>query len=667
MFQQILFPPDSTWQAPNLADLPNLKGVKRIGFDVETRDPQLQKLGVGSQRDGYIVGYCLAIEDGPAFYLPIRHATGQNMSVDGVNAYIRDQVKEFDGEVVGANLRYDLDYLCQELGGFLGRDIFPKAKAFRDVQLADPLINENFFKYSLDSIAERWGVPLKQEADLNEAARDYGFVKKGKRDANGKRPVDAKSNLWKLDPKYIGEYGEHDARLPLTILRLQEQAIEEAGMQRIWNLESAVLPALVRMKRRGVRIDFDRLDFIEQWCITQEGVAFEEVRRFCGTRLSADDLSLPNALAPVLQGIGAQLSRNPKNNQWKIDEAVLKGLKHPVATAILTARKINKIRRDFVRSIRDHACNGRIHCSFNQLKRASDDGHGGTMGAVTGRLSSSNPNLQQQPGPKDTDPETMGITDHLALMWRSIYLPEEGAIWACNDYSQQEPRLLHHYAELSECTGAKAACDRYRTDPNTDNHSMFAEMCEIKRKIAKTIYLGKCYRMGGAKFATSLGLPTMRKLIGMGSNQRWIVTAGEEAQALLDKFDAGAPYVNELATKVEKEARRKGYVRTLLGRHCHFELEKDGSGNLVGVHKAINKLIQGSAADQTKQALVACDQELLWDDSNRMILQVHDELDFSVVSRSEAESYAEIMRDVVPLTVPCKVDVETGPNWADIQ
>lgn len=657
MLQKIFWPPASTWQAPALSDLPEWKGCPLVGFDVETRDPQLSKLGCGAQRDGYIVGFCIALDDGPSFYLPIRHATGENLPLANVIEYIRQQVKHFDGTLVGGNLSYDLRYLCAELDGFLGRDIFPNVSRFADVQIADALINELHFQYDLDIVAKRWGLETKDESLLKEAGEAFALYKGRGKD----RKLDVKSNLWKLDPKYVGPYGEWDAELPLHILKKQEQVIAQEGLQQIWDLECEVLPALVRMSLRGIRVNDERLEEIRQWCWDREQEQYHDIYRYCGKHVDETTISKANYLAPILQGIGASLGRT-KKGQWNIDDAALKEINHPVATAMRYAKKINKVRRDFVTSIRNHMVNGRIHCEYSQLRRTKEDG--GSSGTITGRLSATHPNMQQQPSPKDTDPETMCLTDDLSLMWRSIYEPEPGHTWTCIDYSQQEPRLLHHYAEITGCQGARAACDRYRNDPSTDNHSMFAEMTGLPRKFAKTVYLGTCYRMGGAKFAKQLGLPALKKNIGTAADPKWIMTAGPEAQAVLDAFDRGAPYVNILAGKAEKEAKRKGYIRTLLGRHLHFD--EDENGNLLGVHKAINKLIQGSAADQTKKALVAVDRELLWDDDHILLAQVHDELDFSLLEENRSKRLAELMCDVVSLRVPVKVDVESGPTWGEI-
>jgi DNA polymerase I-like protein with 3'-5' exonuclease and polymerase domains len=381
--------------------------------------------------------------------------------------------------------------------------------------------------------------------------------------------------------------------------------------------------------------------------------------------LSADDLAQPNAVAGPLQYIGAKLRRNAKNNQYNIDAGVLRGLNHPVSDAILTARKVNKVRRDFIAGIREHAIGDRLHCTFHQLKGEKGGKGGGLAGAGTGRLSSSHPNLQQQPSTKNEDEATMRPEDYLSRMWRQVYIPDEGKQWACLDFKAQEPRILMHYAEICGCPGARAAAQKYRDDPNTDSHTMMAELTGLKRKVAKVVYLGKCYRMSGKLFAQSLGLPTVVKTYGFGERKgQKYETAGPEAEEILKTFREKAPYIDKLAEIAEEQGLSKGHIKTLLGRHCHFPKEMvDGkwTGNYLDGFKALNKLIQGSAADQTKAVMADA-----FEAGIPIQLQCHDELDFSFSDPSEVKQLHDIMVNAAPLRVPTVVDVECGPNWSDL-
>lgn len=639
----------SNWKPPRLDSLPSWEGAKRVAIDCETRDPELKRLGPGAGRrpNSYITGISFAIEDGPGGYLPIRHEGGDNLPVEAVLGYLRDQARVFGGDIVGANLPYDLDFLAGD--GIA----FTNARFFRDIQIADPLICELYDSYSMQSIAERWGLPGKDEDLLRAAARDHG--------------IDPKKDMWRLPARFIGAYAEEDTRLPLNILRRQEREIDEQDLWGVYDLESKLLPILVKLRRRGVRIDQDRLGMVERWALERETEALAAVYHATGVRIRVGDVWKADALAPALEHIGVTLQRTAKG-QPQIDRYLLGSINHPVAEALERARKVNKLRTTFAGSVRDHLINGRIHCTFNQLRRQKDDEEEGTAGAAYGRLSCQHPNLQQQPS-----------RDDFAPMWRSIYLPEEGRLWASNDYSQQEPRMAVHYACLSkdligQHAWAKAieARDKYRNDPNTDNHQMMADMANIKRKQAKEIYLGLSYGMGGAKMCRALGLPTMMAVRGprfqlydinspegkrlAADGARRFEAAGPEGQLLLDTFDQKVPFIKRLAKACEVRAKAVGHITTLSGRRCRFP--KDRDGNYDWTHKALNRLIQGSSADQTKQAMVACDEA-----GFDTIIQVHDEIAFSVESLKEAEDAAEVMRTGTPLELPSKVDVESGPSW----
>lgn len=644
MSQLPLFKPEVDWTPPKVSELPSWKDAGRVSVDVECRDDKLKTLGPGVRRGGYICGYSFAIEDGPAHYVPIRHAGGDNVEdPEAALQYLRDQAAVFTGDICGAGIQYDLDYLAEQ------DIVFRGARWFRDCQIAEPLLDELQFSYSLENIAARRGLPGKDETMLRDAATAYG--------------VDPKAELWKLPARYVAEYGIQDAVLPLQLLRRQEREIDEQELWGVYDLESRLLPVLVKMRRRGVRVDFDRLEKVEQWALEEAQQCLERVRVETLVRIDVADVMKAAALAPALQAIGAKVPRTPQTKQYSIDKEFLEGLKHPVADAINRARKVSKLRTTFAASVRNHAIGDRIHCTFNQLRK-TDDGTGKDEGARYGRLSCTLPNLQQQPS-----------RDDFAKQWRSIYVPDDpSALWACNDYSQQEPRWLVHYAEECHlnpklvrfnCPSAVVAAEKYRNDPNTDNHTMMAriiyglsdseEPTKTQRTNAKIIYLGLCYGMGGGKLARGLGLPTKMTTNRQG---RPICVAGPEAQEVLDLFNRRAPFVKQMAKLCERKATRVGYIRTTSGRKCRFP--QDDHGKFDWCHKALNRLIQGSSGDQTKTAMVVADEA-----GFRIQLQVHDELDRTVEHRKEAEELGTLMREVIIARVPFKVDTEIGPSWGE--
>ena len=631
-----------------MSDLPSWKGAKRVGVDTETNDEHLKELGVGVRRGAYMVGISFAIEDGPSFYLPFRHEGGDNLDEKQVLGYMREQGATFEGDVVGMNLSYDLDYLWDS------EIYFPAVRFFKDIQIADPLIYELHNAYSLKEIAKRYGLPGKDETKLREAAAAYG--------------VDPKSGLWRLPARYVGEYAEADAAQPLLVLRKQERQIDEKDLWGIYDLESRVLPVLVRMRRRGVRIDQDKLEQIEDWSLKEEAAALDYVHKATGVRIEVGNVWKAEGLVPALEYIGIELPMTSTGAK-SVSQEVFAMVDHPVTKALARARKVNKLRTTFAASMRTHMTNGRIHCTFNQIARESETGE--QKGVRYGRISATDPNLQQQPNP-EKDPEIAGE-------WRKIFLAEEGAQWCVADYSQQEPRWTTHFAAVMGFPGAREMAKEYHDNPKLDNHTMMAELTGLDRYPAKTVYLGLCYGEGGAHLCDGLELPTrwacawgkwddratqyfetqseadaLREELGEGFVWR---AAGQEGQAILDKFDERAPFIRKVANAAKKRANERGYVTTILKRRLHFVKE---GGKYGWTHKAFNRVIQGSAADQMKKALVEIDAAGYW-----MMLQVHDEAGSSVEDRLEGERIGRIMRDTLPALVPFKVDVEIGPSWGE--
>jgi len=642
--QRPLFEPTVAWTAPRISDLPSWAGVKRLAIDVETCDPFLRKLGPGVRRGGYMVGVSFAIEGGPAFYLPFAHeADEDNLDPGKCFEYLAEQARAFKGELVGANLSYDLDYL-EESGV-----CFANTAAYLDVLNAEPLLDELSGNYSLNTVSKRHGFEGKDELMLGQAAEAYG--------------VDPKGGLWRLPGRFVGAYAEGDVTLPLKVMRSQEKQLEGQELGAVWDMECQLLPVLLTMRRRGVRIDFDQLERVEAWSRVRAAECLSVIKDLTGVVVGPDDLMKPDALAPALQKIGIEIPLTPKTGKPSITAALLENIDHDVARSILKARKATKVRTTFCASLREHETGGRIHCTFNQLRAVRDGSDDDERGARFGRLSCSAPNLQQQPA---RDPK-------IGPMWRAVYVPDEGAEWSQLDYSQQEPRWLAHYAELLDnppLRRAREIAARYREDPAADIHTAMTQMIHgedtwnawdkrtrrINRGICKQIFLGLCYGMGGAKLCRELGLET--KWTYSARLGKMIEIAGPEGEALLERFNNEVPFVRGLAKRCESRAKEMGFIRTAGGRKCRFPRE---GGKLQWTHKALNRVVQGSAADQTKLAMIRGHRAGI-----PMQLQVHDELNLSVTDHAPAHELAEIMRTALPANVPFKVDPKFGPNWGEL-
>ena len=624
--QLSMFLPKSNWKPPT--DLPDLSSAKVISLDVETHDPNLMTQGPGGVRhDGKLVGISVATDTGYVGYFPIAHEGGDNLDSGAVLRWARATLGG-EQDKVGANLLYDLEWLRQAGVQVNGR--------LRDIQVAEPLLDEEKDGgYSLNNLAKFYLNQEKDEEALRAAAKSFG--------------VDPKGGLWKLPARYVGPYAEADARLPLEIWALQEIQLKEQGLWDIFELESRLLNVILDMRFKGVRIDTDRAEQLNDECLSREAALLTKLRDDCGIVIepwSADELS------KAFDKLGIWYPRTQRGNP-SFTSDWLNNHDHEFAKGIAEWRKVNKMRRDFIEGIcLKQQYNGRIHAQFHALRKDSD-------GTRTGRFSSSTPNLQQIPA-RD---------EYWGPLIRGLFLPDEGQQWACLDYSQQEPRVLVHYANRLGLKGAADAVAQYTEDADTDFHQVVADMAGITRKHAKTINLGMFYGMGIYKLSQELGMEQ------------------HDAKPIFEQYHNRVPFVRQLAHQCTRSANQKGFIKTLLGRHRHFNLfepadsrntwpnretplNRDAAMDVWKgrplrrsfTHKALNALIQGSSADMTKKAMLD-----LYDEGVVPHITVHDELDFSVTDSVQANKYRDIMESCVELEVPLKVDVEIGPNWGDIK
>lgn len=641
--QTPLWEPALTWKPTPVSQMPAWTDAKRVCVDVECRDDHLYELGPGVRRGGFVCGIAFAIEDGPAHYLPIRHEGGGNLSADHVWAYLRDQAGEFSGEVVFNSAPYDLDWLWEN------KVEFKKAKAHRDVQVAEPLLDELQKKYGLDAICARRGLAGKDETELRAHAKEWG--------------IDPKTGLWRLHSGAVGYYAIGDVRAPLPLLRVQEKEIEEQNLRETYDIESAVTPALVRMTRRGIRVDLDELDRVEAWAKGRLNEYLDRIHQLTGVRIGS--ISKAEEVARALRQHGVdvptKIHGGTGKQMYSVQKLWLQQQTDEVSKAIISGREFAKLLGTYVGGFRKHLVKDRLHPSFKQLVGAADedednDEDGDASGARFGRVAAKHPNVQAQ----------MKRSKEIQKRWRRVIVPDEGKRWFKADLGQQEPRLTVHFAELCLLPGSSQAGNAFRDDPCFDPYQLMVELCKTPadldlkqlRDDLKEVYLGKCYGMGGGKMAKKLKLPTVWK-----TNERTGYTyeaAGPEAQEKIDRFDRGVPYVKALARLCTKSAKAKKYIIALGNRRVRFEL--DENGEIRDEHKALNKLIQGSAAHQTKKALVELDEA-----GFPLQLTVHDEFGYSGNDEDEARRMGEITCDAVVIRVPFRCDIEAGPNYGELK
>jgi len=614
-----MFPTPIEWVAPDT--FPNLSTAKEIAIDLETCDPNMESYGPGWPRgDGFIVGYAVAV-DGWSGYYPVAHAGGGNLDKRLVERWIKD-VLATPADKIMHNAAYD--------AGWLGASGFTINGRIYDTMLAAPLLDENRFSYSLNALGFDYLQEVKSEQGLKQAAADFG--------------VHPKKELWKLPAMYVGEYAEQDAALTLKLWQAFKIKMRQDEVESIFQLETDVFPVLLEMTRRGIRFDRDKCSRLIDDMRKRETELLQKIKSQTGQKV---DIWAAQSIASAFDKLGIAYSKTA-NGLPSFTKLFLDTHEHPLAKMIVEAREINKTHSTFLQPYMDFSAKtGRIHPHVNQMR--SDDG-----GTVTGRLSMANPNLQQVPARHEV----------IGPMVRSLFLPEEEQIWASNDFSSQEPRLLVHYANLLDLPGADRMVDAYQSNPDTDFHQMVADMAGIKRKAAKTIGLGLMYGMGKNKLSHQLDLNL------------------EEADELITKFHHNVPFlkgtVNAVMKRIEHPAAG-GAIRTLLGRKCRFPLWEPVEWGVnkalpreqavieygqrikrAGTYKGLNRLIQGSAADQTKAAMVALKKA-----GFDPILQVHDEVALSVKNREDAVEAARIMAHAVSLEVPSKCDVEVGPSWGE--
>ena len=614
-----LFPTLTEWVPPDT--FPNLSAAKEIAIDLETCDPHMESFGPGWPRnDGFIAGYAVAVEGWSGYY-PVAHAGGGNLDKRLVERWVRD-VLATPADKVMHNAAYDCGWLRASGFDVNGRIV--------DTMLAAPLIDENRFNYSLNSLGFDYLKEVKSEAALKQAAADFG--------------VHPKKELWKLPAMYVGEYAEQDAALTLKLWQHFKIKMRQDEVESIFNLETEVFPILLNMTQRGIRFHRTKAEQLIDQLQKREKEIHKELRTICG---SGVDIWAAQSIAVAFDKLGIAYGKTSAGAA-SFTKGFLETCEHPVAKLIVEARETNKTHSTFLQPYLDFSAKtGRIHPHVNQMR--NEDG-----GTVTGRLSMANPNLQQVPARHEI----------IGPLVRSLFLPEEGELWASNDFSSQEPRLLVHYAHLLDLPGAERMVDAYNNDPNTDFHQMVADMAGIKRKAAKTIGLGLMYGMGKGKLGGELDL------------------SAEEASELINTFHTKVPFlkgtVNAVMKRIEHPASG-GAIRTLLGRKCRFPLWEPVEWGVnkalpreqavieygqrikrAGTYKGLNRLIQGSAADQTKAAMVALAKA-----GFNPILQVHDELALSVKNREEALAAADIMANAVRLEVPSRCDVDVGPSWGE--
>ena len=609
---------DSDWVCPS--EYPDLRAADEIAIDLETKDPDLKKYGAGwAYGKGHIVGFAVAAL-GKQYYFPIAHDAGGNMDLDITVAWMQDLLKQPNTKIFH-NAAYDL--------GWLKFNNFEVNGKIVDTMIAAALIDENRWSFSLNACAKDYLGEIKNETFLNEKAKEWG--------------IDAKQDLWKMPAGYVGFYAEQDAGLTLRLWQRFKAEIQQQSLNDVWEMEMQLLPILHKMRATGIRVDEEKAVLLKKEFKQKESLLLSKIKKETTFNV---DIWAARSVAKVFDRIGVDYPRTPKSGEPSFTTNWLANCEHPIAKLVKEAREINKFHSTFIDSIQRYVHKGRIHAEINQLR--SDQG-----GTVSGRLSYANPNLQQIPA------RNKEFGDKI----RSLFLPEEGKQWGSFDYSQQEPRLVAHYSSAigQKLDGSEEFIQAYQ-DESADFHQIVADMAQISRTQAKTINLGLFYGMGKNKLSKELGI------------------SKDKAEILLNQYNSRVPFVKKLAEAVTQSASKFGFIRTIKGRKCRFDKwepmtfgmnqamnyneAKANYGNNIRrafTYKALNRLIQGSAADQAKQAMIDC-----YNAGFMPMLQIHDELCFSIYDDDDIiKIKKEMENSIEDLRVPFKVDVAKGLSWGE--
>ena len=613
-----LFKPQTEWVPPT--EFPDLSHYDEIAIDLETKDPNLNtRMGSGSViKNGDVTGISLATKDWCAYY-PIAHEGGGNMDRKKVLSWFQS-VLNLPALKIFHNAMYDVCWI-QSLGLKVQGKII-------DTMIAAAVVDENQMRYDLNNCAKRYVGRGKDEAALYDAAKSWG--------------VDPKAEMYKLPAMYVGAYAERDAQLTLELWQELKKEINLQDLTAIFDLETELFPVLIGMRFLGVRVNQEQAMIEKKTLVEHEQKLLTEVKNETGIEVQ---IWAARSIQKVFEKLKLPYDRTAKTQAPSFTKNFLTHHPNPIIKKIAHAREINKAHTTFIDTILKHTHKGRIHAEINQLR--GDNG-----GTITGRFSYANPNLQQIPA----------RNKELGPRIRSLFIPEEGCKWGCFDYNQQEPRLVVHYAALQNLYGIQEVMEAYHAG-DADFHKIVADMANIPRTQAKTINLGLFYGMGKNKLQAELGV------------------SETQAKELFKSYHQQVPFIKQMMDNVSRRAQDSGRIRTLLGRLCRFHLWEP---NQFGIHKALpheqallehgpgirraytykalNKLIQGSAADMTKKAMIELHKAGIL-----AHIQVHDELDISVKDDKQVKQIVEIMESAVKLEIPNRVDFESGSNWGHIK
>ena len=583
--------------------------AKLLTFDFISLDTETTSVDAMSAK---LVGLSFAVEEGSAFYVPIPyHEEWSGNDFEKALRIVNKFKTVYESKQIlkiGQNIKYDMMVLANY-------DIHLEGKMF-DTMIAHYIIAPEL-RHNMDYLAE---VYLKYQTIHIDA-----LIGSGKK----------QRSMHELDPKEVYEYAAEDADVTLKLKTILEKELHEKGLWKLFDdVEMPLVPVLARMEMNGVRIDEASLSETSR-VFTEHMESIErEIREVAGEELN---ISSPKQVGELLFDklkIDAK-PKKTKTGQYVTDEATLLALKskHPVVEKILDYRGYKKLLSTYIDALPQlvNPRTGHIHTSYNQAVTA------------TGRLSSSNPNLQNIP-----------IRDENGKEVRKAFIPDQGELFFSADYSQIELRLMAHLSQ-----------DHNMVEDFNSGHDIHqATAAKIFKVDIKDVTSDMRRKAKTANFGIIYGISAF------GLAERMEVSRSE-AKQLIDDYFATYPGVKAYMDQSIEKARQLGYTETLLGRRC--QLPDINSRNAVvrgyAERNAINAPIQGTAADIIKVAMIRIDKRMREEGlRSKMILQVHDELNFSVVPEEKEKLQALViseMQNAIQLSVPLFADCGWGTNWLE--
>ena len=511
---------------PQLSDL-DLTGIDTVAIDLETYDPNLKTKGVGAIRsnggrvakEGFVTGIAIATKK-QTLYFPIAHHMTDNLDTKETWDYLNKKVfKNKDIRKVFHNAMYDVCWIRASTGEMLEGPLL-------DTMIAASVIDETRMKYSLDAISKDYLKESKYKYDMAAKVLEWskGTIK------------DPMTNMHKLPYYLVKDYAEQDVNLTLKLWNIFEKKLDETlytdpktneikTCRKIFELETKLFPCLVDMKFKGVKIDVQKAKaFGKRLRKTKQNI-IDFIERKTGVKI---EIWAASSIKNLLdQQKITNYKTTPKSGLPQLPKDYLTTHENRFLRLIVKARNFDKTENTFITGLLDFVHEGRIHADINQIR--SDQG-----GTVTGRFSMSNPNLQQIPS-----------KGFIGKKMRELFIPDEGCHWGSFDYSQQEPRIVVHYAlkiylerepnpddeplPLNLIESLEKIEEAYHDDKYVDFHQAVADMAQISRTMAKTINLGLFYGMGKIKLANELNL------------------SRADAEVLFNTYHENAPFVRRLS------------------------------------------------------------------------------------------------------------------------